>query len=227
MWQHETVERALFRWKGWRQTIVSQWIASDRESLSVVESEARGQLQSLGLPESYPLEVYWVSTVVSDVCFSDESSFARIVVPAGLGGKYIEWLADHDLSPGNRFLPPQVWSEKDILLFYERLGIPPDRISYPPESFYIYLPSGHDFYSVLGGLRGRPKKGTGKRGKTPIFPDRIAVKCACKRPHMTYVEIARELGLPTHTYYFSEQSDTARHLVARGRSLLEEFGLEP
>jgi hypothetical protein len=42
---------------------------------------------------------------------------------------------------------------------------------------------------------------------------------------MTYVEIARELNLPRHKYYFSEQSDTARHLSARGRKLIEEVGL--
>jgi len=52
----------------------------------------------------------------------------------------------------------------------------------------------------------------------------LAVKYAVlKDSGMTYVEIARRLGLPVKEPYCSEQSDTARHLVQGGRKLIAEL----
>lgn len=224
MWKPETVERALFRWRRWRQTIVNQWVNSDLESLSDLKSRAEDQLLLLNFPESLWLELYWISVVAADFCFNDESSFDRIVVPAGLCVD--QRLASYDLPPGTRVYPPRIWSEKDIDFASRQLGWPKTMLYSKPLDMYVYLPSDHELYSVLSKLKGRPKKNLGKRGRRPLFSDRLAVRCASKRPDRTFVEIAKMFGLPTQRYIFSEQSDTVRHLVARGRKLLEETGCD-
>jgi hypothetical protein len=61
-----------------------------------------------------------------------------------------------------------------------------------------------------------------------VFPNyrglNTCPKCAAfKDSGMSYVEIAKQLKLPVTTPELSEQSDVARHLVRRGRTLLREL----
>lgn len=221
MWQSRVVERALCQWGRWQQTIVNQWIESGDESISGLESKAETQMRLLDFPKSYRLEVYWICMVASDFSFDDVLSFTGIAVPAGLCGKYKEWLEYNSVSPGTGLLPPQVWSEKDIERESYRLGLPKSQLYESSRDNYIYLPYEHELRSILGRFRGRPEENLGKQGRSPVYSDRLAVKCACKYPEMTYVEIAKIYNLPIRKPYLSKQSDTASHLVTRGRKLLE------
>lgn len=220
MWQCRKVERALFRWARWRQTIIKQWMDSEVKSLSDLKSEAKAQLQLLNFPESLQLELYWFSAVAADICFNDEASFEKIVIPAGLClDQRLSW---YELRPGTRVCPPEIWSEKDIDFWCRQHGLRKTLMCSTPQDPCILLPSGHELYSVLMKLKGRPKRNLSRRGRGTKYSDRLAVKCACKYPHKTYLEIAREFKLHTKKYNFSTQSNTARHLVARGRKLIKE-----
>lgn len=87
--------------------------------------------------------------------------------------------------------------------------------------------SNHELYGILKGIKGRPQEGRKKRGREARYSDRWAVRCATlkDKTDMTNDEIARKFNLPTKRYFFSNQSDAVRHLVERGRVLLESVGL--
>jgi len=112
----------------------------------------------------------------------------------------------------------------------------------------LLLSPDHELWDVLKKMRGRPKKRT-HQGRRPFYSDRLAVRCAVLKDQFkeTYVEIANELDLPVRKpspsipvtkpdhdypgvasydrdYYPTEQSTTARHLVARGRKLIGLLG---
>lgn len=85
----------------------------------------------------------------------------------------------------------------------------------------LYLPSSHEFYRELRKQKGRPK--TRRRsGPKPKYPDRIAVGLATLKDNrgLGYARAAKRLGVRTTHPNLSEQSDTARYLVARGRRLI-------
>lgn len=202
MWNAKKVEQALFRWPNWRQSIVAQWtcLEVDLQQMPIDEAEdvARQQIRGLDLPASRWLEIYWVCSTTSDYSLDNEDSFSNITLPQWLAPA--ELPSDYTLKPGTRMYPPAVASEKDLEPFsrqYPWASI--DSLSHPKETeYYIYTSSGHEFYSVLETLRGRPKRRSGKRGRIPVYSDRLAVECAVykDRLNLTYLEIADRLELP-------------------------------
>ncbi len=87
--------------------------------------------------------------------------------------------------------------------------------------------SSHELYGILKGLKGRPQERRKRRGREAHYSDRLAVRCALLKDKnsMTDYEIAIKFNLPSKRYYSSNQSDTVRHLVERGRRLLESVEL--
>jgi hypothetical protein len=216
MWQPNTVERALFQWRKWRNSILRNWAGwkYDKDWLEKVVSQ---ELEELGLPGLFFLEIYWISCLTSDYNLDYPATYTRIVTPGGLkkGG--------YEIDPGIKIYPPQVVYEEDLKFESRQYGISKDalirRYSYY-SSYRLLLKSGHELLSMLKDMRGRPVI-KGKRGPVPRYPDRLAVQCAAlKDSGMSYVEIAKQLKLPVTTPELSEQSDVARHLVRRGRTLL-------
>jgi hypothetical protein len=219
MWQPNTVERVLFRWKKWRDSIIRNWAGEEYDE--DWPKKAVGQeLKELGFPASFPLEIYWISCLTSDYNLDYPNTYARIVTPSGLkkGG--------FEVNPGIKIYPPQVIREKDVEFESSQYGIPRDaliRLYSHASSDRLLLKSDHEFLSVLKDLRGRPGI-RGKQGPIPHYHDRLAVQCAAlKDSGMSYVEIAKRFGLPVTRRYSSYQSDVARHLVCRGRKLLREL----
>jgi hypothetical protein len=219
MWRPNTVERALFRWKKWRNSIIKHWAVwkYDKDWLEKVVSQELGEL---GLPASSLLEIYWISCLTSDYNLDYTTTYARIVTPTGLkkGG--------FEVNPGIKIYPPQVIREEDVKFESSQYGIPRDaliRLYSYASSDRLLLKSDHELLGVLKDLRGRPGI-RGKQGPIPHYHDRLAVQCAALKDRgMSYVEIAKRLGLPVTRRYSSYQSDVVRHLVRRGRKLLREL----
>ena len=214
MWKSETVERALFKWPIWKRSIISQW--SNSPSERQLQAMAAQELESLGFPSCLSLENYWISCITSDYNLDYPPSFKRIVAP--------EWISTskscgHNISGDFRILPPRVFDENDLK--YEQRFYP---FLNEEQLFHgqMFLPQKHPFYTVLHQVKGRPPS-KGKVGKHPMLSDRLAVQCAAlKVSGSTYVDIACELDLNITRPYKSEQSDTAKHLVQRGRRLIAE-----
>jgi hypothetical protein len=232
MWSHEKVERALFSWWKWRQSIMQQWIIVDEELIGLTHNKLREKIQQeltgMGFPISLWLEVYWVCCVISDHNLDDWSTYDNIVIPAWLlSFDYPYRELDH-IEAEMRCYPPEILNERDLDHFARQYmgGVLPDRsILYPRERhFRIFLPSQHEFYNVLGMFKGRPRT-TKKRGKPSKYSDRLAIRCAVMRDEyrMKYVEIAQRFDLPRTKPYDSWQSDVTRQLIYRGRRLLQNL----
>jgi hypothetical protein len=219
MWQPNTVERALFQWRKWRNSIIRNWVGwkCDKDWLERVVSQ---ELRELDLTGLFLLEIYWISCLMSDYNLDYPATYSRIVTPEGLKkGSY-------EINPGIKIYPPQVINEEDLRFESRQYGISKDalirRYSYY-SSYRLLLKSGHELLSMLKDMRGRPVI-KGKRGPVPRYPDRLAVQCAAlKDRDMSYVDIAKQFSLPVTTPIFSDQSDVARHLVDRGRKLIREL----
>lgn len=154
----------------------------------------------------------------------------------------------------NRVYPPEVWTEDDGItgvdvdkFDYSQVHLyHPQDIQYDtnipavlqnrdkPEAFHawetydtISLSSSHELYGILKGLKGRPQEHRKRRGRKAHYSDRLAVRCALLKDKkgMADYEIALKFNLPTKRYYSSNQSDTVRHLVEKGRRLLESVEL--
>ncbi len=221
MWQSETVERALFKWPKWRQSIISQWAAEPESHLNALQYQlqaiAAQELGRLGFPSCPSLENYWICCITSDYNLEYPTSFKNIVAPSWISTSQIH---GYKIQGGFRGLPPCVLDEDAIQV--ERRCYPwlTQKQLFPNQMF---LPQEHLFYTVLRQVKGRPPS-TGKIGKHPVLSDRLAVRCAAlKDSGRTYVEIARELDLPITRPNFTKQSDAARHLVQRGKRLIAEI----
>ncbi len=205
MWQPKQVERALFRWGKWRSSLINQWMKSESElrelSLDELRLVVKHELQRLAL-EGPVMALYWICSVVSDCNLDYETSFEKIIITS--------WLASliRDLRLGARVYPPWLITERDKHFF---------------GSSGMVLPLDHELYSIIDALRGRPRK-HGTPGRLPKYPDRLAVKCAVFKDvsKITYVKIAKPLGLPTkrNKETGQDESSTVRHLVNRGRKLI-------
>ena len=228
MWQPNSVERALFRWHEWRYSLVSQWIAAAKElrglSLEELKLTARVALHKLSL-EKPLMSLYWICTVASDCNLEYDTTYERIVIPSWLPKRFDKRLAASRLRPGVRVYTPILMTEKDMELLRRKSKLSPEvYISTGIEK--MFLPQDHELCSKIKGMRGRPKKIT-KPGKLPKYPDRLAVRCTVLKykDKMTYVEIARVLSLPITinpcTGY--KQSETARHLVKRGKKIIDRY----
>jgi hypothetical protein len=219
MWQSNTVERALFQWKKWRNSIIRNWAAwkynKDWPKKVVIQ-----ELKELGFPESFLLGIYWMSCLTSDYNLDYPATYTGIVTPEGLKKE------GYEINPGIRIYPPQVISEKDLKFLSRQYGISRNdliRIYSDYSSNRLLLKSGHELLGVLKDLRGRPGI-IGKQGPIPRYPDRLAVQCAAlKDSGMSYIEVAERFHLPVTRPECSQQSDVARHLVRRGRKLLREL----
>jgi len=93
--------------------------------------------------------------------------------------------------------------------------------------FAILLPSHHELYQVLNELKGSPKM-SGKLGRNPQYPDRLAVKCAVwkDRYGMTYDRIGSKIGSELLDIVLMEgqQTGVTIYLVDRGRKLIASLG---
>lgn len=237
MWKPKIVERALFRWGKWRQSLITEWgkTTNTLDKLSAEEQTSiiNTAVQKLGLPDSKFLKIYWVCCVASDYNLDYPNTYDKIVFPKWLPlprSKLPKWYLlkvpfGEKLKPGLRIYPPPVIGEKDIDFFVYQDGYSEAKyfrkLYYPKEDdYYVYLPAEHELYSVLNKFKGRPRLKISV-GKIPLYSDRLAIKCAVLKDLGTsYVQIAEELGLPISKPYLSEQSDVAKHLVTRGRSLI-------
>lgn len=237
MWKPKNVERALFTWGKWRQSIISQWLNPEKDleefTLKQLRGKVRQELRTLGLPTSTWLELYWICCTVSEYNLDDWNTFNNIVVPAWLLSRYERIMGFDNLywlrNPISRVYPPEIWDEGDVDYMTRRVTGKQDiderdRI-YPWEEWpWIFLPSRYELYEFLNKLKGRPREKSRKPGNRPSYPDSLAVKCAVlnEKHDMTHVEIAIKFGLPITKPYDSRQSDIVRHLVDRGRKLITE-----
>jgi hypothetical protein len=240
MWQPKTVERALFNWQKWRNSIISEWIKpyDDIEDLlpRQIKDKARQKMQQIGFPPSLFLEIYWLCCIASDYNLDYPTTYENIVIPSWLPlppskrpeRYYRKSPFINRMKPGFRIYPPPVLGESDIDFLayeggYEAMAFFRD-VYYPKENYYgIFLLSDHPFSLELKKIKGRPKCKL-EAGRAPSYSDRLAVKCATlKGLGKSFVEIAGEFGLPIKKLYSSHQSDTARHLVDRGTRLINEL----
>ncbi len=223
MWQPQMVERALFKWHKWRNSIINNWVEwKDKldEPISILKLAADQELKGIGLPALSILEIYWISCLTSNYNIDYPITYGKIVVPAGLP------IRGYEIIPGTRVYPPPVINDKDLKFESRQFGFSIDTLialyseSY---SFKMLLQSDHELLDVLKRIRGRPGI-RGKHGPLPRYHDRLAVQCAAfKDTGMSYIEIAERLHLPVTRPYSSRQSDVTVNLVQRGRKLLGEL----
>jgi hypothetical protein len=225
MWQPKKVEQALLHWDKWRCSLIDQW-GRIKAELSETSPErlrlkARRRLRKIGL-SGVKIEVYWICSLVSDLNLDHYASFDKIVIPDWLRWWPLPYHNPLILKTGARIYPPWLLSENDIDFAKRQYG-PKSPFLKPAGLVSISLPPSHELYSVIEPLRGRPKKQKGP-GRAPRYPDHLAVKCAILRTkHLTYIEIAKQLGLPVTKPELSEHSDVVRHLTNRGSKLIEEL----
>ena len=234
MWQPSQVERILFQWHRWRRSLVAHWTTLGNQppelSQEHLTMKARDELDALGLPRSLLMELYWSSVAVSDVNLDYPSTFQKMVIPAG-------WVLPDTLGvypgspppvPGSRVFPPRVVTEADADNAFQQHGpFAVGGILTPGEGYpWILLPAEHELVDALNQARGRPRH-QARPGRAPAHADRLAVQCACRKDGSgwTYLKIAAEFGLEVTEPWGSKQSDTTRHLVARGRRILQSVGL--
>jgi hypothetical protein len=218
-------------------------------------------------------EIYWISCVESDYVLDNPVTYESIQVPDWLPTQYNEIVAKGDrvLPPTARtigetrkswFLYPQDTRNGEFhISLYPKYHTSQDESSNQkgadelstiydwdyPGNYSIIVFADDELYKILTNLRGRTRKKSGKQGRPAEYSDRQAVKCAALKDSgkKTYIEIARELGLPfkepkipatkpspndpdlpdcfDSDPYVWEQSDTARHLVDRGRRIISEL----
>jgi len=223
MWQPNMVERGLFKWNKWRNSIIRNWVECQHEQeklASLLTLGVEQELNEIGLPALSVLELYWMSCLTSDFNLDYPDTYAKIVTPVGVQ------IRGREIDPGIKVYPPLVISDKDLTFESRQFGFSTDELRslYSDSSSYkMLLQSDHELFDVLKRMRGRP--GTrGKRGPVPHYSDRVAIQCAAlKDDGMSYVEIAERLHLPVTRPYNSQQSDVTVNLVQRGRKLLGEL----
>jgi hypothetical protein len=225
MWNPNTVERALFSWEVWRESIIAEWregrLGRNSHDLNQLRSCAAARLAVMRLPKCLGLELYWVACVWSDYCLGHPSTYKHIAVPDWIRRLYLPLIPTSfsDEPFHERMKPPSVWMASDrdyCMLTYLR----PKGAAF----MEMFLEPGHELLSLGKKMKGRPSlKET--RGRPARYPDWIAVRCAYLFDSMgkTYVECARELDLPVTRPYESDRSETARYLLKRGKGLLEEL----
>jgi hypothetical protein len=227
MWQSLTVERALFRWQKWRNSIIDYWVKHSNElngSFSPAESEVCQELMELGLPDLDILEIYWICCVFSDFNLDYPVTFEKIITPEGLQ------IHGHEIKPGNRAYPPCVIDEGDLKFEARQYGLRVDTLKdlySASHSYNMLLQSSHELLHVLSRIRGRPKR-HGRHGRLPKYYDRLALQCAVLKDlyEMSYVQIAERFRLDVTRPFSSRQSDTTVHLVDRGRKILRDNSYE-
>jgi hypothetical protein len=227
MWHPKKVEKALFYWGKWRCSLIDRWMR-DEAKLSELSPDklrlyVKRRLSKLGLAGTR-IEVYWICSLVSDLNLDNSTSFNKIVIPDWLQWWPVPYKGLLRLNPGARMYPPWLVSKNDID-FAKRQDGPESRFLKPPGLTSMLLSLDHELFSVIGPLRGRSRK-RNKPGRPPEHPDHLTVKCAAlKTKGLTYVEIAERFHLPVTRLYSNDQSDVARHLVDRGKKLINEWEL--
>ena len=230
MWQSKTVERALFRWDKWRQSLVKVWARCDPGSNELASARlqelASTVVKGFGLPDSAILELYWACCVTSRCNIDYEASFDRIVISEAVELPFDPSISGLRIELGMRACPPLLISEKDVVFHCQQYGL--DFRSYLHHYKFspargndlVFLDKDHELYPIISELKGRPSK-RHQVGRVPNHGDHLAVRCAAlKQLHLTYVEIADTLGLKVSRYYLSSQSDVVRSLVHRGEELI-------
>lgn len=231
MWQSKTVERALFKWNKWRQSLVRVWASYDPGSNELASSRlnilTHQAVKEFNLPDSAFLELYWACCVVSNCNMDYEASFDRIVISEALELPFDPSISDLRIEVGMRAYPPVMINEKDVEFFCYQHGLDSksrlDRYRCSPDrgDGQLFVDKDRELYPIISKLRGRPSKRK-KVGRLPNHSDHLAIRCAVlKDSGEKYVTIADRLGLPVKTPFFSEQSDIVRHLVRRGERLLK------
>jgi hypothetical protein len=227
MWQSTAVERALFKWQKWRNSIIDYWVKHSNELnglFSSAESKIFKELKELELPDLDILEIYWICCVSSDFNLDYPVTFKKIITPDRLH------IHGNEIKPGIRVYPPCVIDERDLRFearqFGRRVDILKDLYS-ASNSWKMLLQSGHELLNVLGGIKGRPKR-HGRCGRLPKYSDRLAVQCTVLKDcnEMSYVQIAERFRLPVTRPFISRQSDTTVHLVDRGKKILRDNSYE-
>jgi hypothetical protein len=231
MWKSEVVERALFAWPVWRESIIRRWMLPDVDWAHLPKGEVRDiaskGITSLGFPYCLIFEIYWLSCLVSDYCMSDPTTFSTIAVPDYLP-RFFEPLVRFDKSMiDKRAYPPPIYNESDLKFHYlSRMQHEIEEAGQHPPGLleeFMFLPSNNGFWKILSCYRGRPKASR-RCGRQPMYSDRLAVYCAkMKSEGSTYVEIARKFILPITIPEHYQQSDAARYLVKRGQVIIESI----
>jgi hypothetical protein len=228
MWDYRRVERALFSWRKWTASIVEQWCLVGATP-GEIWKRAGTILDSMCLPADIQFATYWVCCVASDCVIDDYVTYQKIVVPSWLPALYTDIPLPrrprYKIQVGERFFPPSIFA---VDVDYESTWVSTDLSSMDwslvrDKSSISCLSANHELCGILKNLKGRLVI-RHKWGRQSEYSDRISVECAVMKDihRMTYVEIAREYNLPItenhETGYW--QSDTARHLVSRGRELI-------
>lgn len=195
------------------------------------------------------LQIYWICCIVTDYLFDNPISYDNIRIPDWLATRYATLVVkDQRMLPPRAMTDNTITREENVRhltqFFGHDMSIMRDFTQYGffiNEPYEIEVFTNDEFYGILTNFEGRPTKKFGIRGRPAQYYDRQAVKCAAlKDSGKTYVDIARKLGLhikepiiPTtrplgndpdsaniSDPYVVEQSDSARHLVERGRRIL-------
>lgn len=214
MWLSPTVERALFRWRKWRCSLIWQWMSQEYPQFSPGELNvlAKREIEKLGL-DSIGFTFYWTCCLFSDFNLDYETSFTRIVIPPWWTQEFNRAFSVY-ASTGQRIVPPNLINERDRDFFLRQYGVE----TFSDGRGYVFLLSMHELNIVLDELKGRPRK-RGRVGRKPIYPDRQAVACATlKYQGRGYPKIAEQVGLPDYLY----PPEVVRHLVSRGTKLICE-----
>lgn len=231
MWQSKTVERALFKWDKWRQSLVKVWVCYDPGSSQLASARlkklANKADKGFGLPDSAILELYWACCVTSSCNIDYEASFDRIVISEAVELPFDPSITDLRIEVGMRAYPPVMINERDVEFFcYQHgLDLKPslERYRFSPSrgNDQLFVDKDHELYPIISKLKGRPGKPK-QVGHLPNHSDHLAIRCAAlKQLGLTYVEIADKLGLKVRSYYFSSQSAVVRSLVLRGKELIK------
>lgn len=221
MWQPQTVERALFKWNKWRNSIINNWVEWKDdldEQTSILKPVAGQELKEIGLPALLILEIYWISCLTSNYNLDYPITYGKIVIPTGPS------LKGYEIKPGTKVYPPPIINDKDLTFESRQFGFSINTLTAlysEPYGFKMLLQSDHELFNILIEMKGRPGI-RGKGGPIPRYNDRLAVRCASmKGKGMSYVKIAEKLRLPVTRPFSSRQSDVTVHLVRRGMALLK------
>jgi len=206
MWNCTQVERALFAWRDWRNSLIEHWAYGmnlQGISLRALQNVVEPILRKLDLIPSRANGIYWISCACSDFSIRDRRTWERIIIPPWLPPIINPGVDFTYLKAGKRAYPLSIFGQEG------------------EEGYPLTQNNKHVILETLSKMRGRPKQKEAIRGPSPSYPDRLAVKCAVmKNEGVTYVEIAKKYKLKITKPELSLQSDTARYLVRKGRQLL-------
>lgn len=192
MWQPESVERALFHWVPWKQSIIRQWIKTPNsvENVAVldIKKTAKEELEGLKFSNSLWLQLYWICCTSSEYNLGHPNSFEKIVIPEWLPMPFDPSMDQYHLVGGMRMYAPAVWDEGDVKFIAQHRGF-----SIGKNGFYvhfvgeekpvifrfpfvhrsektIFVRSDHDFHNLLSNQRGRLNKSK-TIGRIPSYSD--------------------------------------------------------